>query len=305
MVAKLAVNIAGVEFHNPLILASGCCGYGREYDYFFPPSAVGGMSLKGTTLEPRLGNPTPRIAETPMGTLNSVGLQNAGVHSFISDALPQITNRGTRVIANISGSALEDYVESCRLINESSVDMVELNISCPNVKHGGAAFGVDCAMASQVTAACRRVLTKKPLMVKLSPNVTDIAAIALAVEEAGADAISLINTLLGMRIDINSARPILRNNVGGLSGPAVFPVALRMVWQVASKVKVPVVGLGGISTSEQAIEMMMAGASAIQIGAALFADPMAPIHILKGMEQWLDSKGIADVNEIVGIVKPW
>lgn len=303
--ANLSVNIAGVEFHNPVILASGCCGFGREYDAFFPPSAVGGMSLKGTTLEPRLGNALPRIAETPMGTLNSVGLQNPGVHSFVKDALPQILGRGTRVIANISGSTIEDYVESCRIVNESDIDMVELNISCPNVKHGGAAFGVDCTMAHEVVSHCRKALTKKPMMVKLSPNVTDITAVALAVQDAGADAVALINTLLGMRIDISTGRPILKNNVGGLSGPAVFPVALRMVWQVAGKVKIPVVGLGGISTGEEAIEMMMAGASAVQVGVAMFADPFAPVKIVDGINSWLDKNNINDVNKIVGTVKPW
>ncbi len=303
--ADLRVNIAGVEFHNPVILASGCCGFGLDYEDFFPVNAVGGMSLKGTTLEKRLGNAVPRVAETPMGMLNSVGLQNPGVHAFVEKELPKIAGKGTKIIANISGSLLEDYVESCRVVNNSDIDMVELNISCPNVKCGGAAFGVDPLSAGEVVRACKAVLTNKPMMVKLTPNVTDIVSVAKAVEEAGADAISLINTILAMRIDINTRRPILKNNMGGLSGDAIFPVALRMVYQVANAVSVPVVGLGGISKPEQAIEMLMAGASAVQMGAALFNDPMSPVKVVEGIESFLDKNGIASVNEIVGSVKPW
>ena len=302
--AKLSVNLCGVDFKNPVIAASGCFGFGQEYEKMYPVSVFGGISLKGMTYEERQGNPPPRIAETPSGMLNSVGLQNPGVEAFLAHELPQIVNKDTVLIANAAGSTVEDYCALVERLSDSDVDMIELNISCPNVKHGGAAFGVSCEGAASVVRAVRRVC-KKPLIVKLSPNVTDIASIAEAVEAEGADAISLINTLLGMRIDIKTRRPVLHNNVGGMSGPAVFPIAVRMVWQVANRVKVPVIGLGGIEKWQDAIEMMMAGASAIQIGAAMFYDPYAPIKIVDGMNQWLDSQGIKDVNEIVGTVKPW
>ncbi len=302
--AKLSVELCGVEFKNPVIAASGCFGFGREYEKMYPVSVFGGISLKGMTYEERQGNPPPRIAETPSGMLNSVGLQNPGVEAFLAHELPQIVDKDTVLIANAAGSTVEDYCALVERLSDSAVDMIELNISCPNVKHGGAAFGVSCEGAASVVRAVRRVC-KKPLIVKLSPNVTDIASIAEAVEAEGADAISLINTLLGMRIDIKSRRPILRNNVGGMSGPAVFPIAVRMVWQVANRVKVPVIGLGGIEKWQDAIEMMMAGASAIQIGAALFYDPYAPIKIVEGMNSWLDRQGVKDVREIVGTVQPW
>ena len=302
--ANLKVNIAGVEFKNPIITASGCFGFGREYEKMYPLEKLGGMSLKGTTYAERLGNPPPRIAETASGMLNSVGLQNPGVKHFIKEELPYLLDKGTVIIANAAGSALEDYRMLAEELDQSAVDMIELNISCPNVKQGGAAFGTSPEMAASVTHAVRNATTK-PLMVKLSPNVTSIVDIAKAVEAEGADAISLINTLLGMRIDINTRRPILRNNVGGLSGPAVFPVAVRMVWQVANAVKVPVVGMGGIASGKDAIEMMMAGASAVQVGAAIFADPYAPIHIIDEMNAWLDEHGIVSVNDIVGTVQPW
>ena len=302
--AKLSVELCGVEFKNPVIAASGCFGFGREYEKMYPVSVFGGISLKGMTYEERQGNPPPRIAETPSGMLNSVGLQNPGVEAFLAHELPQIVGKDTVLIANAAGSTVEDYCALVERLSDSAVDMIELNISCPNVKHGGAAFGVSCEGAASVVRAVHRVC-KKPLIVKLSPNVTDIASIAEAVEAEGADAISLINTLLGMRIDIKSRRPILRNNVGGMSGPAVFPIAVRMVWQVANRVKVPVIGLGGIEKWQDAIEMMMAGASAIQIGAALFYDPYAPIKIVEGMNSWLDRQGVKDVREIVGTVQPW
>ncbi len=233
-----------------------------------------------------------------------MGLQNPGVEAFLNHELPALKGVDTVLIANAAGSTVESYVALVERLSDSDVDMIELNISCPNVKQGGAAFGVTCEGAASVVKAVRRVC-KKPLIVKLSPNVTDIAAIAQAVEAEGADAISLINTLLGMRIDIKTRRPVLKNNVGGLSGPAVFPIAVRMVWQVANRVKVPVIGLGGIEKWQDAVEMMMAGASAVQIGAAMFYDPYAPIKIVDGMNQWLDEQGIADVNEIVGTVQPW
>ena len=302
--ADLRVTVAGVSFQNPVIPASGAFGFGREYEKFYPLSRLGGISVKGMTLNPEVGNPPPRIAETPMGMLNSVGLQNPGIDAFLEKELPALSQKGTRVIANVAGSTVEDCVEMVGKIEGSAVDMIELNISCPNVKQGGAAFGTSCESAAGITAAVRKATTK-PLMVKLSPNVTSITDIAKAVEAAGADAVSLINTLLGMRIDIRSRRPILRNNVGGLSGPAVFPVAVRMVWQVANAVRIPVVGMGGITTAEDAIEMMMAGASAVQVGAAIFTDPYAPVKIIEGMESWLDEQGIPAVSDIVGTVQPW
>ena len=282
--ADLRVNVAGVEFKNPVIPASGAFGYGREYEKFYPLSRLGGISVKGTTLHERQGNPGPRIAETPSGMLNSVGLQNGGVEKFLKYELPNLVTKGTRIVANIAGSTVEECAELAAMLNGTAVDMIELNISCPNVKQGGAAFGTDCTVAGQVTKAVRDA-SEKPLMVKLSPNVTSIVDIAKSVEANGADAVSLINTLLGMRIDIKTRRPILKNNVGGLSGPAVFPVAVRMVWQVANAISIPVVGMGGIAGYEDAVEMMMAGASAVQVGAAIFSNPYAPIEIIDGMVQ--------------------
>lgn len=287
-----------------MITASGCFGFGKEYEKLYPLSRLGGISLKGMTYAERAGNPVPRIAETPAGMLNSVGLQNPGVDAFLANELPYLKDKGTVLIANAAGSSVEDYCALVERLSDSDIDMVELNISCPNVKQGGAAFGVACDSAAHVVKEVRKVC-KKPLMVKLSPNVTDIASIAQAVEAEGADAISLINTLFGMRIDIESRRPVLAMNAGGLSGPCVFPVAVRMVWQVANRVKIPVVGLGGIEKWQDAIEMMLAGANAIQVGTAMFYDPYAPLKIIEGVNQWLDDHGIKDVNEIVGQVKPW
>ena len=302
--ADLSVNVAGIDFKNPVIPASGVFGYGREYEEFYPLSKLGGISTKGTTGQMRTGNLAPRIAETPMGMLNSVGLQNPGIDRFISHELPNLMQKDTVIIANIAGSTPEECAEVAAKLDETDVHMIELNISCPNVKQGGAAFGVSCEGASAVTKIVRNA-TKKPLIVKLSPNVTDIASIAKAVEAEGADSVSLINTILGMRIDINTGRPVLRNNCGGMSGPAVFPVAVRMVWQVATAVKIPVIGMGGISSGRDAIEMMMAGASAVQVGAAIITDPFAPVKIIEEMNQFLDEKGISSVKDIIGSVKPW
>ena len=302
--ADLSVNVAGIDFKNPVIPASGVFGYGREYEEFYPLSKLGGISTKGTTGQMRTGNLAPRIAETPMGMLNSVGLQNPGIDRFISHELPNLMQKDTVIIANIAGSTPEECAEVASKLDETDVHMIELNISCPNVKQGGAAFGVSCEGASAVTKIVRNA-TKKPLIVKLSPNVTDIASIAKAVEAEGADSVSLINTILGMRIDINTGRPVLRNNCGGMSGPAVFPVAVRMVWQVANAVKIPVIGMGGISSGRDAIEMMMAGASAVQVGAAIITDPFAPIKIIEEINQFLDEKGICSVKDIIGSVKPW
>lgn len=297
--ADLKVKIAGVELQNPVIAASGTFGFGREYAKFYPLSTLGGISCKGTTLLPRPGNPPPRIAETPAGMLNSVGLQNPGVEEFLAEELPWLREQGTAVIANLAGSCPEDYCAAAERLSESEVDMIELNISCPNVKAGGVQFGVTQEGVAGITREVRRHC-KKPLMVKLSPNVTDIASLAAAAEDAGADAVSLINTLTGMRINIETRRPILRNNTGGLSGPAVLPVALRMVWQVAQRVKIPVVGLGGISKWEDAVEMMLAGASAIQIGTAFFTDPYVHLRVLDGLQGYLDRHGYASVTELTG-----
>ena len=302
--AGLTVNIAGVEFKNPVITASGTFGFGREYSEFYPLKEIGGLSCKGITLKPRMGNPPPRIAETPSGILNAVGLQNPGVDHFIERDLPWLKEQETVVIANIAGNTPEEYAQMAEKLSESSVDMIEMNISCPNVKHGGVQFGTSCQSVGAITREVR-AHCKKPLMVKLSPNVSDIAEIARAAESEGADALSLINTLTGMRIDINTLRPIIRNNTGGLSGPAVFPVAVRMVWQTAGAVKIPVVGMGGISTWRDAVEMMLAGASAIQVGTALFSDPYAPLKIKEGLNRYLDDQGIASVTELAGMVKPW
>ena len=302
--ANLNVSLCGVDFKNPVIPASGVFGYGREYEELFPLSRLGGIATKGTTITKRNGNPAPRIAETPSGMLNSVGLQNPGIDYFIEHELPNLLTKDTVIVSNIAGSTIEECVTIAEKLDQTDVHMIELNISCPNVKQGGAAFGVSCEGASQITKEVRKA-TKKPLIVKLSPNVTNISELAKAVECEGADSISLINTLLGMRIDINNRRPILKNNMGGMSGPAVFPIAVRMVWQVSNAVKVPVIGMGGISSGKDAIEMMMAGARAVQVGGAIFTDPFAPIHIIEEMNEWLDSKNIKDVNEIVGSVIPW
>lgn len=302
--ADLSVKICGVEFKNPVIPASGVFGYGREYEELFPLSALGGIATKGTTITKRNGNPAPRIAETPSGMLNSVGLQNPGIDRFISKELPYLLTKDTVIIANIAGSTAEECVKIAEMLDKTNVHMIELNISCPNVKQGGMAFGATCDGAATVTKAVRRA-TKKPLIVKLSPNVTSITDIAKSVEAEGADAVSLINTLLGMRIDIETRRPVLKNNMGGMSGPAVLPIAVRMVWQTANAVNIPVIGMGGIASGADAVEMMMAGASAVQVGAAIFTDPFAPIKIIAGINDYLDSHGIKAVRDIVGTVDPW
>lgn len=302
--ADLSVRIAGVEFPNPVIAASGVYGNGKCYTDLYPLSRLGGISCKGMTIEPKLGNPPPRIAETPAGVLNSVGLQNIGVHGFIDYYLPTLKEEGNVIIANIAGAVIDDYIAVAEALDATDIDMIEVNISCPNVKAGGAAWGITADGAAAVTAAVRKA-TKKPIIMKLTPNVTNIAEIAKAVEAEGADSISLINTLLGMRIDINNRRPILRNNTGGLSGPAVFPVAVRMVWQCFNAVKIPIIGMGGITTWEDAVEMMLAGASAIQMGAAIFKDPYAPLKVIDGLAGYMDKNGIKSLSEIVGQVKPW
>ncbi len=298
---NLSVNIAGVELKNPVVTASGTFGFGREYGEFYDLSELGAICVKGLTLKPRLGNPPPRIAETPMGILNSVGLQNPGIEKFIEEEIPFLRQFDTKIIANISGSTIEDYIAIAEIAGNSDVDLLELNISCPNVKAGGMAFGTSATLVeglvSKVKAVCKR-----PLIVKLSPNVTDITEIARAAEAAGADALSLINTLLGMRIDIKTRRPILKNNMGGMSGRAVFPIAVRMINQVSRAVNLPIIGMGGVASGEDAIEMMLAGADAVAVGTACFTDPMAPVKVRKGIEKYLSENNIENVSDIVGQV---
>lgn len=298
------VSVAGVEFNNPLIAASGTFGFGREFAEFYPLSVLGGISTKGTTIRERPGNPPPRVTEAPGGMLNAVGLQNPGVDHFIEKDLPWLSRQSTKIIANVAGNAPEDYCETVEKLNDTSVDMIELNISCPNVKQGGVQFGTTTEGVFGITGEVRKHC-KKPLIVKLSPNVTDISEMAVAAERAGADAVSLINTLTGMRININTRRPIIHNNTGGFSGPALLPIAVRMVWQTAQKVKIPIIGLGGISTWQDAVEMLLAGATALQIGTVLFTDPYAPLKIHEGLSNYMQQHGITDLSELSGGVRPW
>lgn len=300
----LSVKVAGVTFPNPVIAASGTYGFGEDYAPLYPLNKLGGISCKGTTMNEKPGNIPPRIAETTAGMLNAVGLQNPGVEVFVNKYLPELKKQGNVIIANVAGATLDDYRNIAERLDSTDVDMIELNISCPNVKQGGATWGTSCEGASTVTKAVRAA-TKKPIMVKLTPNVTNVVEIAKAVEAEGADCLSLINTLLGMRIDIRTKRPILHNNVGGFSGPAIFPVAVRMVWQVANAVDIDVVGMGGISTAEDAIEMMMAGAKAVQMGTAIFTDPYSPLKVIDGIEKYMIENNIENLSEITGSVKPW
>lgn len=300
---NLSVNIAGLVFKNPVSTASGTFGYGEEFMDFFDPGKLGGIFVKAVTGSNREGNAYPRMAETASGMLNSVGLQNKGVDHFVREIYPRIKDFGTHIIVNVSGSTIEEYVEVATRINElEKIPAIELNISCPNVKQGGMAFGTVPSMSTEVTRAVRDVY-KKVLMVKLSPNVTSITDLAKAVVDGGADVITLINTLLGMSIDAERQRPILSTITGGLSGPAIKPVALRMVWQVHKAVKVPLIGLGGIMNATDAIEFLLAGASAIQVGTANFIDPLASVKMVDGIEAYLRRKRIADVNELIGALK--
>lgn len=300
----MSVELAGVSFKNPVLVASGTYGFGREYGEFYDLGELGGICAKGLTPLRREGNPSPRIAETPMGILNSVGLQNPGVDDFITDELPALKRSGARVVANISGNTPEEYGEMCEKLSEAGVDMIEVNISCPNVKAGGLAYGTRPELAAEVTEISRRHSTV-PVMVKLSPNVTDVTEIARAVAGAGADALSLINTLRGMRIDVATRRPILKMNTGGLSGPAVLPVAVRMVWEVANAVKLPILGMGGVAKAEDAAQLMLAGASAVAVGTACFTDPFAPIRVRDGLEKIAREQGLARVSQLTGAVRPW
>ena len=301
--ADLRVNIGALSLKNPVMTASGTFGYGLEFQDFIPLDGLGGIIVKGTTLKPREGNDYPRMAETPQGMLNCVGLQNKGVDYFCEHIYPQIKGIDTNMIVNVSGSSPEDYAECAARIDAlDGIPAIELNISCPNVKDGGMAFGVTCAGASSVVKAVRQRY-HKTLIVKLSPNVTDIAEIARAVETEGADSVSLINTLMGMAIDVERRKSLLSIGTGGLSGPAVKPVALRMVWQVAKAVKIPVIGLGGICTACDAIEFFMAGATAIEIGTANFLDPAVTIKVRNGISEWLDAHGCQGVHDIIGCLE--
>ena len=299
---NLGVSIGDLKLKNPVITASGTFGYGSEFDDFIEVSRLGGIILKGTTMEPREGNPYPRMAETPSGMLNAVGLQNKGIDFFEKNIYPVVSNYNTNVIVNINGSYVEDYIALAERIDKlEKIPAIELNISCPNVKMGGMAFGTNPASAREVIKAVRAVYSKT-LIVKLSPNVTDIVDFARISEEEGADSISLINTLLGMAVDIKSMKPSLSTITGGLSGPAVKPVALRMVWQAAKAVKIPVIGIGGIMSADDAIGFILAGASAIQVGTASFIDPQISIRILEGIEHYLSGRGFNDIKEITGLL---
>lgn len=297
----LAVDMGRVKLKNPLLTASGTFGFAREYNELFPVSILGGIVVKGLTLEPRQGNPPPRVVETPSGLLNAIGLQNPGIDRFITKELPYLRELGTQIIANIAGSTVEEFVQiASRLEKAGGLTALELNISCPNVKKGGMAFGVEPKSAAAVTRAVREHTTL-PVWVKLSPNVTDITEIAAAVAEAGADALCLINTLLGLAIDVKTRRPVLGNIFGGLSGPAVKPVALRMIWQVYRAVKLPLIGMGGITNARDVLEFIMAGASAVAVGTGLFADPFCPLKILDDLALYLREEKVGKIGDLVGI----
>ena len=300
----MKVNLCGIELDNPVIPASGTFGYGYEFAELYDINCLGTFSFKGTTKDARFGNPTPRIAETPNGMINAVGLQNPGVEKVISEELPRLAKCFNKpVMANVSGFSVEDYAYTCEKLNAcDQVGWLEVNVSCPNVHGGGMSFGTDPAAAAEVTRAVKKVTTK-PVIIKLSPNVTDIVSIAKACEEAGADGISLINTLLGMRIDLRTKRPVIANKMGGFSGSAIFPVAVRMVYQVANAVKIPVVGMGGVSSAEDVIEMMLAGATAVEVGAANLVDPFACRDIIADLPRVMEKYRINSLSEIIGAVK--
>jgi len=295
----LSVNIAGLKLKNPVIAASGTFGFGREFSEFFDLNLLGGISVKGLTLEPRKGNAPPRIAETPAGILNSVGLQNPGVHAFIRDEIPFLRRFDTCIIANVAGNTVDDYCRMAEILSDADIDAIELNVSCPNVKEGCLMFGSTADGIYKVTSAVTKVC-RKTLIVKLSPNVTDIAEMARAGEAAGADCISLINTILGMAIDINTRRPILGNVMGGLSGPAVKPIAVRMVYQVSKAVKIPVIGMGGISNADDAVEFLLAGASAVMIGTAGFVNPCVWAETIDGIKLYMEKHGFGKISDITG-----
>ena len=296
------VNFAGIEMKNPVTVASGTFGYGREYADFFDLGKIGAIITKGTSLRPKSGNKPSRVCETPSGMLNSIGLQNPGVEYFANNDLPFLRKFDTKIIVNACGSSIDEYVELCKILNNMDIDGIELNVSCPNVKEGCMAFGSTYEGVKKVTSEVRKVLDK-PLIVKLTPNVTDIAGIAKGVEDGGADAISLINTLLAMKIDIYKRKPVLANNTGGLSGPAIRPVAVRMVYQVEQAVNIPIMGLGGIVSGEDAIEFMLAGATTVSIGAGNFIDPYTSVKVVEGIEEYMKKCNVEDINDIIGKVE--
>ncbi len=295
------VDICGIEFKNPVIAASGTFGFGREYDEYFPIKKLGGISTKGLTLNKRDGNKGIRIYETSSGIMNSIGLQNPGVKGFIEEELPFLQEKDTIIIANLGGSTIEDYLEGIELLNKTSIHMIELNISCPNVKEGGMAFGIKCNVASQIVKEAKKA-AKKPMIVKLSPNAENIKEMAYSCVEAGADALSLVNTFIALAIDIYRRKPVFNNITAGLSGPCIKPIALRMVYEVSKTVNVPIIGIGGIMNAEDAIEFIMAGATAIQVGSANFIDPNTCIDIIKGIEMFMEKEGVKSLEEIRGII---
>ncbi|NDO19269.1 dihydroorotate dehydrogenase [Lachnospiraceae bacterium MD329] len=293
------INFCGVDFKNPIVTASGTFGFGMEYNQIVPIEEYGGFGAKGLTRYPREGNKPPRIAETPSGILNSVGLQNPGVEYFAENIMPVLSDYDTNVIANMSGNTVEEYCEMAQILSDTDVSLIEMNISCPNVKHGGLAFGTDSKVVNELTKEVKKYC-KKPLVVKLSPNVTSIAEIAKAAEDGGADALSLINTLLGMKIDINTRRPVLKNNTGGLSGPAVKPVAVRMICEVHNAVNLPIIGMGGVMNGADVIEMMLAGASLVALGTGLFAKPDLIIQVKQEIEEYMQKNNIDNINTLIG-----
>jgi dihydroorotate dehydrogenase (NAD+) catalytic subunit len=296
----LSISIGALRMRNPVMVASGCFGFGTEYAPIVDIARLGAIVVKGTTLEPWRGNPPPRIVETPAGMLNAIGLQNDGVQSLLDEKLPRLREHGVPVIVNVCGETLAEYVKLCEILDAADdVAALELNASCPNIEHGGMTFGTSCPALGELVAACRKA-TGKPLIVKLSPNVTDVAALARAARDAGADALSLINTLLGMAIDVDTWRPKLANVTGGLSGPAIRPVAVRMVYQVAQAVPVPTIGMGGIMTAEDAIEFLLAGATAVAVGTASFVNPQASIEIIEGIAAYLQNRQLSSVRDIIG-----
>ncbi|MFH2049448.1 MAG: dihydroorotate dehydrogenase [bacterium] len=305
MKPDLKVNIAGVEFANPIMTASGCCGYGEELSQLFPLKKLGALVTKSITLAPRLGHPPPRTAETTAGMLNAIGLANVGIDKFIIEKIPFLKKCGTRIIVNVAGSKLEEYVEVCSRLNDyDTVDMVELNISCPNVNEGGMEFGADPVMTEKLVKAVKKVFNR-PIIAKLSPNVTSIVAIAQAAEQGGADVLSLINSLVGTSIDLKTWRPKITFNKGGLTGPAIKPVALAMVDAVYNKTRLPIIGIGGISCAEDVIEFMLCGATAIQIGTALFIEPDLPVKIPSGLEKYLKNRGLNSILDLKGKVRKY
>jgi len=298
----LSVNICGVEFKNPVIAASGTFAYGEEFERFYPLSELGGISTKGIFIKPRMGNKPPRIAEAASGIINSVGLPGPGVDAFLANELPRLKNQNTVVIVNVAGNDIDEYKEIVERVSVDGVGMIEVNISCPNLKENGTVFGASCETVAAVTKAVKAV-AKKPVIIKLSPSVSDIASIAKAAEAEGADALSLINTITAMKIDVHTRRPILANNVGGLSGSCVKPIAVRMVWQCANAVKIPIIGMGGIYSGEDAVEFLLAGASAVSVGSAILSDPYAPLKVCDELGEYMRKYGIKKVSELVGKIE--